>query len=47
MTTPEPTDIHLDRLRRVLTCTYDDGRVFELDFEYLRTHSPSAEVRGH
>ena len=27
--------------------TFDDGRRFELPVEYLRVHSPSAEVRGH
>ena len=32
---------------RVLQVTFDDGQVFELPFEYLRVHSPSAEVKGH
>ena len=27
--------------------TFDDGRRFELPYEYLRVYSPSAEVRGH
>jgi DUF971 family protein len=27
--------------------SFDDGERFELPAEYLRTHSPSAEVRGH
>jgi len=26
---------------------YADGNTFELSFEYLRTHSSSAEVQGH
>ena len=26
---------------------YDDGAKFELSCEYLRVHSPSAEVKGH
>ena len=26
---------------------FDDGRQFELSYEYLRVYSPSAEVRGH
>lgn len=30
-----------------MTLGYADGRQFDLDFEYLRVHSPSAEVRGH
>ena len=27
--------------------TFEDGSRFELPFEYLRVHSPSAEVKGH
>jgi len=27
--------------------TFADGKVFRLPFEFLRVHSPSAEVRGH
>ena len=26
---------------------FDDGKTFRLPYEYLRVHSPSAEVRGH
>jgi DUF971 family protein len=26
---------------------FDDGKRFELSYEFLRVHSPSAEVRGH
>ncbi len=44
---PEPTEIRLEKSRRVLIVEYDDGQCFELPCEYLRTHSPSAEVRGH
>lgn len=47
MTTPELTELRLERKRRVLVCEFADGQTFELDCEYLRTHSPSAEVRGH
>ncbi|MGK7295989.1 MAG: gamma-butyrobetaine hydroxylase-like domain-containing protein [Candidatus Wenzhouxiangella sp. M2_3B_020] len=47
MTTPAPVELRLERSRGVLVCEFDDGAVFELDCEYLRTHSPSAEVRGH
>jgi len=43
----EPVEIRLERSRRVLVLEYDDGQRFELPCEYLRTHSPSAEVRGH
>jgi DUF971 family protein len=31
----------------VLEVTFSDGQRFELPFEYLRVHSPSAEVKGH
>jgi DUF971 family protein len=27
--------------------TFSDGKVFRLPCEFLRVHSPSAEVRGH
>ncbi len=43
----EPVEIRLERSRRILIVDYDDGQSFELPCEYLRTHSPSAEVRGH
>ena len=26
---------------------FSDGKTFRLPYEYLRVHSPSAEVRGH
>ncbi len=32
---------------RLLKVSFDDGRSFELPFEYLRVNSPSAEVQGH
>jgi DUF971 family protein len=44
---PLPTDIKLHQKSRVLEVTYDDGARFLLPCEYLRVHSPSAEVRGH
>lgn len=47
MNAPELTELRLERQRRVLVCKFADGEIFELDCEYLRTHSPSAEVRGH
>jgi len=43
----EPVELVLERGRRVLIVEFDDGQRFELPCEYLRTHSPSAEVRGH
>jgi DUF971 family protein len=47
MSEPRPTEIRLRTRSRVLEVAFDDGARFELPFEYLRVHSPSAEVRGH
>ena len=44
--TPIPTELTLDRKRRVLALAYGET-LHELSFELLRVHSPSAEVRGH
>lgn len=45
--TPWPTDITLHRKSRLLEIAFSDGSHFTLPFEFLRVHSPSAEVRGH
>ena len=45
--TPHPTGITLHQQSRVLEIAFDDGRTFRLPYEFLRVHSPSAEVRGH
>lgn len=42
-----PTNIVLHRQSRKLEVSFDDGARFELPCEYLRVHSPSAEVQGH
>lgn len=47
MAAPIPTEITLHAASRVLEIAFDDGKVFKLSFEFLRVHSPSAEVRGH
>ena len=47
MSEPVATEIRLRRASRVLEVTFADGSRFELPFEYLRVHSPSAEVKGH
>jgi len=44
---PHPTDITLHQLSRELEIAFDDGNKFRLSCEFLRAHSPSAEVRGH
>jgi DUF971 family protein len=43
----QPTTITLHQTSRVLEIAFDDGRAFRLPYEFLRVHSPSAEVRGH
>lgn len=47
MAAPLATELRLRTTSRVLQVTFDSGEVFELPFEYLRVHSPSAEVKGH
>lgn len=42
-----PSNIRLRKQSRLLELSYADGRHFELSWEFLRVHSPSAEVRGH
>jgi DUF971 family protein len=44
---PRPTDIILHSASRVLEVAFDNGERFRLSCEYLRVHSPSAEVQGH
>ncbi|MCB5162318.1 gamma-butyrobetaine hydroxylase-like domain-containing protein [Marinomonas algarum] len=45
MTTP--THIHYHKKSRELALTFSDGLTCRLSAEFLRVHSPSAEVRGH
>ena len=42
-----PTEIKLRTKSNVLVVGFDDGSEFSYTFEYLRVHSPSAEVVGH
>ena len=44
---PTPTHLTLHETSRTLEVGYDDGQVFTLSHEFLRVHSPSAEVQGH
>ena len=44
---PTPTRIVLHRASHALEVEFDDGAVYRLPAEYLRVHSPSAEVQGH
>jgi len=47
MSHPIPTGVKLHKASRTLELTYADGRSFVLPAEFLRVHSPSAEVQGH
>jgi DUF971 family protein len=47
MSTLQPTEIVLHQGSRVLEIAFSDGNAFRLPCEFLRVHSPSAEVRGH
>ena len=44
---PTPTEIILHEKSQVLEISFADGKTFRLPSEFLRVHSPSAEVRGH
>jgi DUF971 family protein len=44
---PTPIEIKLRRQSRLLAVSFDDGARFDLPYEFLRVHSPSAEVKGH
>ena len=44
---PHPTEIKLHKPSKMLTIKFDDDTEFEMSCEYLRVHSPSAEVQGH
>lgn len=45
--TPHPTEIKLHQKSRILDITFSDGKAFQFSCEFLRVHSPSAEVSGH
>jgi DUF971 family protein len=42
-----PTEIRLRRQSRVLEIAFGEQEIHALPFEFLRVHSPSAEVKGH
>lgn len=47
MSVPAPVEIRLRVRSRLLEISFVDGAHFQLPAEYLRVHSPSAEVQGH
>lgn len=42
-----PTDITLHQRSQELEFAYSDSERYRVSAEYLRVHSPSAEVKGH
>lgn len=44
---PVPSSVVVHQASGALELAYPDGRTFRLPFEFLRVHSPSAEVLGH
>lgn len=44
---PYPVSLKLHLRSRRLEARFSDGKCFDLPAEYLRVHSPSAEVQGH
>jgi DUF971 family protein len=47
LTIPPPREIKYHKRSRELEVSFDDGMTGRLSAEYLRVHSPSAEVKGH
>jgi DUF971 family protein len=45
--TPVPTEITLHQASNRLEVSFAEGSTVSLTSEFLRVHSPSAEVRGH
>lgn len=41
------TEIRLKKEEKILEVDFNDGATVRLTAEFLRVHSPSAEVRGH
>jgi DUF971 family protein len=42
-----PTELKLRKGKAALAVTFENGEAFEFPAEFLRVHSPSAEVQGH
>ncbi len=42
-----PADIKLQKKSGILTIEYASGKSYQFPAEFLRVHSPSAEVKGH
>jgi DUF971 family protein len=44
---PWPTEVKLHKDKKTLSLRFENGEVYEFPAEFLRVHSPSAEVQGH
>ena len=44
---PWPREVKLKQAENILEIRFDDASLFRLSAEFLRVHSPSAEVKGH
>lgn len=42
-----PVEVKLKQAENLLVISFDDSSNFTLSAEFLRVHSPSAEVKGH
>ena len=47
MNVPQLVSIKVKKTSREMQLVFDDQQEFALTFEFLRVHSPSAEVKGH
>lgn len=45
--TPNPIDIKLHQVSKLLEIKFDNNTECQLSCEFLRVYSPSAEVKGH
>jgi DUF971 family protein len=44
---PWPTEVRLRKDKKALSLKFENGEDYEFPAEFLRVHSPSAEVQGH
>ena len=47
LTPPALTILNMQKGARQLALSYQNGESYHLSYEFLRIHSPSAEVKGH
>jgi DUF971 family protein len=42
-----PTEVRLRKDKKALRVSFENGEAYDFPAEFLRVHSPSAEVQGH